>query len=571
MKLTIAMTVMVAGSCLATLYFIKREVRMTYHTFLRNQFNSQWQLFLTRQESRFAEAKSIIAEVMDQAQVLIPLAQSNPAEFNNRLASAAASVFENHGLGFGEFVPTKPFFRYVDSQGRIYGLEQNKAGVRLKLMQDALAKDIKELASSGGERIGYLNLASDKGDILYEAVVTDLEAKGKDSPIIGKMVFGIPLTNLQTLLGESNQLQHGLIVSQGLHGANGIPDALLGEVKHELNKRDDFSSILGWEQEDKAVYAKKIPVQEGFPDLYTLSLFSMDDLAMLNQKIKIAIFMVVPLVPVIGLILSALASRRMTRPVLEIVRGTQEIRRGNYDVRVHVKNRDEIGRLAESFNSMAADLALKDKYRHVLSQVTDREVADRLLEGAIELGGEEREATVLFCDIRGFTKLSESMDPADVIRLLNRHMTAMTQVVYKHHGVVDKFIGDAIMVIFGVPRSYGGDAENAARCALEMVEVRKKLNAEEAYPLDIGIGLATGAMVAGCMGSEDRLNYTVVGARVNLGSRICTKAGAGEVFMDQATYSSLGFGVQVEAAHNVELKGVSEGKTLYRLLSIGHS
>jgi len=158
------------------------------------------------------------------------------------------------------------------------------------------------------------------------------------------------------------------------------------------------------------------------------------------------------------------------------------------------------------------------------------------------------------------------MPPTEVIGLLNEHMTAMTAIVRKHFGVVDKFVGDEIMAVFGALKSYGNDAAHAAACALEMIRERERLNLASAHPIEIGIGVATGEAVAGCMGSVDRLNYTVVGSRVNLASRLCSEAGPMEVIVDDRTLSGLDPD-RIESAvmPGLRLKGFSESVTAHRI------
>jgi class 3 adenylate cyclase len=251
------------------------------------------------------------------------------------------------------------------------------------------------------------------------------------------------------------------------------------------------------------------------------------------------------------------------------VKGTEAIQAGNLEVRLPVKSRDEIGLLTRSFNAMGVELELKERYRSVLDKVPDPQVADELMRGSLDLGGEERETTVLFCDIRGFTPLTEGMRPAEVIAMLNEHMTALTEVVYTHHGVVDKFVGDEIMVMFGSPRSYGDDAVNGARCALGMLRKREELNETGRYRIRIGVGVASGEVVAGCMGSVDRLNYTVLGEKVNLASRLCSVAGGMEVLVDGATRERLGDGAVVERCDNLSLKGFAGVVEAYRLEACG--
>jgi len=147
-----------------------------------------------------------------------------------------------------------------------------------------------------------------------------------------------------------------------------------------------------------------------------------------------------------------------------------------------------------------------------------------LLQHSIELGGEEKYVTMLFSDIRGFTKACEGEDPARILDLLNIYLTEVATIIENQHGVVDKFIGDAVMALFGAPITRKEDTQNAVSAALKMTSMLVGLNArlkEDGYdPISIGIGVHSGMVVAGNMGSENRLNYTVIGDNVNLCSRL---------------------------------------------------
>ena len=261
-------------------------------------------------------------------------------------------------------------------------------------------------------------------------------------------------------------------------------------------------------------------------------------------------------------------ARRLARPIRDLALATEQVRQGNFRTRVPVRAPDEFGQLAESFNEMADELETKEKIRDLLGKVSDEAVAQALISGNLELGGETREVSILFCDIRGFTSLTEEMPPADIISLLNEHMTAMTEVVYEHSGVIDKFVGDEIMVIFGAPKSYGDDASNAARCALTMGERRQRLNDETGRVIEVGIGVATGSVVVGCMGSVDRLNYTVIGERVNRAARLCGCAEAGEVIVDETTWQQIS--EQAEGAEKLRFKpkGYTQSVRAFRLDSL---
>lgn len=258
-------------------------------------------------------------------------------------------------------------------------------------------------------------------------------------------------------------------------------------------------------------------------------------------------------------------SKGLIKPVHELVAATEQVRQGNYDVVVPVRSRDEIGQLATSFNEMAEGLKLNRKYQRLLSQIADRLVAEQLINVEGALGGEMREVSVLFCDIRGFTHLTATMQPPEVIALLNEHMTAMTALVHQHGGVVDKFVGDMIMALFGAPSAFGDDAMRASQCALRMILRRDELNAQGRWDFQVGIGIATGMVVAGCMGSEQRLDYTVLGERVNLAARLCSEAAPGEVLIDNTTMAQLGTTATADRLDNLALKGFPETVTAYRL------
>ena len=266
-----------------------------------------------------------------------------------------------------------------------------------------------------------------------------------------------------------------------------------------------------------------------------------------------------------GLLLAWIFSRRLARPIHDLAHGTEQVRQGNFRARVPVRSEDEFGQLAESFNEMAGELEVKEQIRDLLGKVSDEAVAQALISGRLELGGETREVSILFCDIRGFTAMTETMKPGDVISLLNEHMTAMTEVVYEHNGVIDKFVGDEIMVIFGAPKRYGDDAGNAARCALKMIERRHQLSAETGREIEVGIGVATGDVVVGCMGSTDRLNYTVIGERVNRAARLCSCAEAGEVVVDESTWNEIAAAAEGAERLRFKPKGYTRSVRAFRL------
>jgi adenylate cyclase len=218
-------------------------------------------------------------------------------------------------------------------------------------------------------------------------------------------------------------------------------------------------------------------------------------------------------------------ARRITGPVSRLGAAAREIERGNYSVRVGGEASDEIGELARAFDRMAAGLAERDNMRDILGKVASNEVVTRLLEGGdIELGGEERDVTVMFTDIRNFTALVEELTPDQSLQLLNEFLTVISEVIEAHGGVVDKYLGDGVMALFGAPITREDDAQRALECALEIrrrVEALGPTLAERHLPHpEIGIGINTSRVIAGNIGSPSRLNYTVLGDGVNLASRL---------------------------------------------------
>jgi class 3 adenylate cyclase len=284
----------------------------------------------------------------------------------------------------------------------------------------------------------------------------------------------------------------------------------------------------------------------------------------LRRKIAIA----GTLALIAALAISLALAGGLTAPIQQLVEGTREVKKGNYLLQLPVRSRDEIGQLTSAFNEMTAGLLLQEKYRSVLDMVSDKKIAEDLINGQIELGGEERHVSVLFCDIRGFTQLTEEMEPKEVIHLLNQHFTPLTRIVHEHNGAVDKYVGDLIMAIFGAPKSFGNDVDHAARCALRMIDERARLNETSPYHISIGIGLASGKVVAGRMGSKDRLNYTVLGPRVNLASRLCSHAAKMEVLIDEETWRCIEGHARAEPTPELRLKGFAETVRAYKLRSI---
>ena len=216
--------------------------------------------------------------------------------------------------------------------------------------------------------------------------------------------------------------------------------------------------------------------------------------------------------------------RIITVPLTKLIDGTEKITKGDYSVKVKNISNDEMGLLSDAFNEMTKSLQEKEFMREAFGKVVDPYVRDYLLQGNVALGGENCDVTVMFCDIRNFTAMSENMKPEDVVLLLNKYFTAMEKCISENHGVINKYIGDAIMAIFGSPVKSQNHALDSYKASLAMKKSLIELNksfAEKNLPLfDFGIGLHSGNVLAGNIGAEKRMEYTVIGDTVNTASRI---------------------------------------------------
>ena len=191
---------------------------------------------------------------------------------------------------------------------------------------------------------------------------------------------------------------------------------------------------------------------------------------------------------------------------------------------------------------MGIGLEEREKMKDAFGKFVNKEVAEQVLRGELRLGGERKEAAILFSDIRSFTAISERLEPEEVVEFLNEYMTRMVNCVNNTNGVVDKFIGDAIMAIWGAPVSHGNDIENAVNAALMMRHELTIFNQSRGGPrkpvIKIGCGINDGPVLAGQIGSEDRMEYTVIGDAVNLASRIesLTKPFGVDILISQDAY-----------------------------------
>ncbi|MCB0355455.1 MAG: HAMP domain-containing protein [Bdellovibrionales bacterium] len=273
----------------------------------------------------------------------------------------------------------------------------------------------------------------------------------------------------------------------------------------------------------------------------------------------------------IALFLIVVFSITITTPIEKLVLVTQKVASGDFAIRSNVKSRDEVGELSQAFDSMVEGLAERDKMKNVLNKFHGSAIAEDLIAGNLELGGSKKNVTVFFSDIRDFTKFSEGHTPEEVVEMLNEYFHIMVGIINKNGGVVDKFIGDAIMAVWGAPTPNDRDSQNAVTACLEMREALQILNekriARGQVPIKIGIGLHKGEAISGNIGSDERMEYTVIGDAVNQAARIeaSTKAFGTDLLISDTLFELVKEEFVIKEAGKVEVKGKSQPLTLFKV------
>ncbi len=291
-----------------------------------------------------------------------------------------------------------------------------------------------------------------------------------------------------------------------------------------------------------------------------LSRASLAGIGVIPMPLLIAPFIMV----CVGIILSWLLARSFDKPLVEMKTAVKEIQDGNFDIKLAVTTTDELGLLGEGIGQMAVSLQEKEFIKETFGKVVDPAVRDHLLSGNVQLGGEIRTATILFCDLRRFTSLSEQLAPAQIVEMLNTHFETMSKCIEEEGGLINKFIGDAIMAIYNVPVPRSNHAERAYTSARRMLESLERMNADffkrNLPELKIGIGLHTGEVLAGNIGSSSRLEYTVIGDTVNVASRIesLCKETKRSLLVSEATKAQLPANTPLDSLGSFQLKGREE-------------
>ncbi|MCP4745970.1 MAG: HAMP domain-containing protein [Desulfobacteraceae bacterium] len=392
------------------------------------------------------------------------------------------------------------------------------------------------------------------------------------------------ILQLNTLIKEAARvkgLRYALIV-----GANDLIKAhtdinLIGVPFKHFS--DDAELII---KDDITYYSYNRPDGERLLNLYRDISFKNKSLGQVHVGIslnfiedlikqeRVSIIIVTLAITLLGLGIALIYGFRFSRPISDLVKATREIAKGNYQYRVALKRNDELGSLGAAFNRMGQELwknamAQKSFGKYVGSEILDMILANPETEW---LKGTHNEATIFLGDIRGFTAYASENSPEQVVEALNEFLEIAATVIIKHGGYVDKFIGDAILGVFGVPVVHKDHVERAIRASLNLQdELRLKSLHGNQLLKSVGISVHTGVVVAGNVGAQSRLEYTVIGDTVNLASRLNAMAGPGDIVISRQVKQQLSERLITEPLGSKHVKGRAEPVDVYKVLRLSNT
>jgi adenylate cyclase len=289
---------------------------------------------------------------------------------------------------------------------------------------------------------------------------------------------------------------------------------------------------------------------------------------------------VTTLAAILGLLFAIIVSGGITRPVQLLLASTREVEAGRFDGAIKVTTRDEIGQLSTAFNRMMEQLRRNERIRETFGRYIDPRIVEGLIDqpALAAAQGQRRVVTVLFCDMKGFTTLSEGMTPQGLVKVMNRYLTTMSEPIRDHRGIIDKYIGDAIMAYWGPPFiEQANEAELACLAAIDMIgrvaalrEELPELLGVRLIPVecDLRIGIATGEALVGSIGSEFMMSFTVMGDAVNLASRLeaANKIYGGRSLISEATMAAADAAIEVREIDRLLVSGQSRPQVVYEIM-----
>jgi class 3 adenylate cyclase len=379
------------------------------------------------------------------------------------------------------------------------------------------------------------------------------------------------------------------------NAALGRIDDKIDNAIHDIHKRlnDESDRVLGkLEQKDfasvRGSLARADKLREEFTDKIDgiradmfKQVFASSRVVIHNQWQTMVISAILTaLAATIGLGFAWLVGSGISRPVRQLLEGTRDIEAGRLDRPISVNTRDEIGELTAAFNRMVEQLRRNEQIRETFGRYFDPKIVAGIVDqpGGVGTEGQRQVMTVLFCDMKGFTHLSEGVTPQGLVKIMNFYLSTMSEPIREHRGIIDKYIGDAIMAYWGAP--FVEESEHARLACLaaagmidRVTTLRKELPeilGVRSIPMecDIRIGIATGEVLAGSMGSKFMMSYTIMGDKVNLASRleVANKEYGTRSLVSETTIAAAGDAVEAREIDRLVVLGQTRPQAVFEVL-----
>ncbi len=471
------------------------------------------------------------------------------------------------GAVFICLILTALFFYKISMNSELEHLQKRLLTIATNLADSINAEEIKEIP-----------LVSNQITPFHERLLVRFQQTADRDPDIETIYILRPTfepTNLRFLI---DYVKDGKTGQPGeLYDASDVPILLKGfkePVVEDVPYTDEFGTTLSG-------YA---PIFD--KDGVSIALVGVDvnasRLEIIKNNILTITLVVFGIAALLIIIISLIVARSLHTPLTRIINATDAITKGELNSRIDMKRNDEFGLMSDYFDEMAKGLRDREFLRDTFGRYVSESVANTLLADGtcLTLGGEERIVTILFCDIRDYTTISEQMPPTKIVKMLNQYLEVMSNTIDEHHGCVIEFIGDAILAVFNAPNSVPDHSEKALLCAIEMREKLKELN-EMWKTLDMAdywkrcgidqitcrVGIHSGLVVAGNLGSPNRMKYSVIGDTVNVAARLeaLNKELGTDILISDEVYSYLPITVRSKLSDHgtIKIKGREQAVHIY--------
>ena len=536
-RILLASSVLVAGLTVATLAFVNIQASRFADRGLSSQLEHGRDLVRTAQATRFENLQ------------LAGRAITSFPDLKALVTDTDAGTIRDWLLDFRQRFVTVDLLMVLNPSGAVVARTD---AIDPGQIPDVDARWLQPALSSRGAAVGVLA----PGETVYHAAVLPIEAGGT--------VFGFLVTGSRIDDQWARQLREEGRVELVLLGRTKVLGSTLRADTLPWRTRAQFEAAAAIDDSRELVVNGEhyrgltlAPTDADGPLVVTM--LSRDQAMAPYRRIQSGLLILGAIAVGIGVLGSALMARSITDPIGRLREGTRQVAAGNYEFLIDVNRRDELGELAASFNQMTEGLRERAEMTKFVSQST----VDMIHAHArTTSAGERRDVTVFFSDIRDFTERAERLRPEDAVALLNRCLSVQAALIKKFRGDVDKFVGDAVFAIFG-----GEDMTlNAIRCAVEIHRAMEHVEVgANGAPLTLGIGIVSGEVVLGSVGSAERLDYTALGSNVNLCWRLCSQAEAREILMNESTYRRVADLVAADPVEPLSAKGFAAPVAAYRM------